>query len=85
MSIETLTNEERLKLKRIIDDGVKIKQECADLMGGLKDAAKALAEELNLKPAIINKAINAAFKANLDETKQAVDDVEEVLTLTGHR
>jgi NH3-dependent NAD+ synthetase len=85
MSIETLSNEEKAKIKQLIDNGLKVLQEVDDLKGGLKDTVKAIAEELDIKPAILNKAISAAFKANIDAAKEEVDDVEEILVVAGRR
>lgn len=79
----TLTPEDAKKLKRVIDEGLKITQEVEDLKGGFKDTVKAVAEELGLKPAVINKAIRVAFKASLEAEKENVNEVEEVLALVG--
>ena len=79
----TLTAEDAKKLKRIIYEGLKITQEVEDLKGSFKDTVKAVAEELNLKPAVINKAIRYAYKASLESEKEAVNEVEEVLAAVG--
>jgi hypothetical protein len=79
MTTPTLSLEDTKKLKRVIDDGLKIMQEVSDLKGGFKDVA----EELSLKPALINRAITAAFKASLEEDKAAMDEVEEILAAVG--
>lgn len=78
-----LTAEDSKKLKRVIDEGLKITQEVEDLKGSFKDVVKAVAEELNLKPASINKAIRVAFKASLESEKEGVNDVEEILAAVG--
>jgi len=85
MTIDALTQEEKSKLKTTIDTGLKVLQEIDDLKGGLSDTVKAVAEELNIKAPLINKALRAAFKANIDEEKDAVSDVEEILVLVGRR
>ena len=79
----TLTPEDTKKLKRIIDEGLKITQEIEDLKGGFKDTVKAVAEELDLKPAVINRAIKVAYKATLEADKDAMNDVEEILAAVG--
>ena len=79
----TLTAEDTKKLKRIIDEGLKITQEIEDLKGGFKDTVKAVAEELDLKPAVINRAIKVAYKATLEADKDAMNDVEEILAAVG--
>jgi hypothetical protein len=79
----TLTAEDAKKLKRVIDEGLKITQEVEDLKGGFREVVKAVAEELNLKPAAISKAIRAAHKASLEADKEAVNEVEEILAAVG--
>lgn len=79
----TLTPEDAKKLKRIIDEGLKIAQEIEDIKGGFRDTVKAVAEELGLKPAAISKAIRVAHKASLEAEKDAVNETEELLALVG--
>lgn len=79
----TLSNEDVKKLKRVIDEGVKIQQEVADLKLGLKDTVKAVADEIGVKPKLINKAIRTAFKESLDDEKEEVSELEELLASIG--
>ena len=51
------------KLKRIISEGIQVTQEIETLREGLRDTVKAIAEEINIKPATLNKAIKIAHKA----------------------
>jgi hypothetical protein len=83
MSNNTLTPEDTKKLKRVIDEGLKLTQDVKDMKEGFKDVVKAVAEELQLKPQIINRAIAAAFKASLEEDKEAMNEVEEILAAVG--
>jgi hypothetical protein len=83
LSTPTLSQEDTKKLKRTIDEGLKITQEVKDLKDGFKDVVKAVAEELQIKPALITRAIGAAFKASLEEDKEAMNDVEEILAAVG--
>ena len=62
MSARTYGPEEQAKLKRIVDEGSNVLQEIEDLNAGLKDTVKAVSEELEVKPALINKAIKIAHK-----------------------
>ena len=48
---------EQAKIKQIISEGVTVMQEIEDLNEGLSDTIKAVAEELEVKPSIIKKAI----------------------------
>lgn len=85
MALEALSSEDKAKLKHVIEEGLKVTQEIEDLRGGLKDTVKAVADELNIKPAVLNKAIRAAFKSSIDEEKETIDEVEEVLHHVGRR
>ena len=81
--IPNLSQEDTKKLKRVIDEGLKITQEVEDLKAGFKDVVKAVAEELQMKPADLNKAIRVAFKASLESEKEGVNAVEEILAAVG--
>ena len=83
MSLENITSEEKAKLKQLVDEGCSVLQEVDDLKGGLRDTVKAIAEELDIKPSVLNKAISIAHKARLQEAKQDFDDVETVLETVG--
>lgn len=84
MSLDSgLSPEETAKLKQLVDEGCSVLQEVDDLKGGLRDTVKAIAEELDIKPAVLNKAISIAHKAKLQEAKKDFDDVETVLETVG--
>lgn len=83
MNITGLTSEDKAKLKHVVEEGMKVTQEVEDLKGALSDTVKAVAEELGIKPSAINKAIRAAFKANIVEAREEMDNVEEILNVAG--
>ncbi len=83
MAIDAINPEEKAKLIQLVDEGCSVLQEVDDLKGGLKDTVKAIAEELDIKPAVLNKAISIAHKARLQEAKQDFEDVETVLQTVG--
>lgn len=64
---------EKQKLIQLIREGSQVMGEIDDLKGGLRDTVKAVAEELELKPAIISKAITVAHK---DSYKNVADDMD---------
>lgn len=82
-SSNSLSESEKGKIKRYVDEYVQIQQECDDLKGGIKDAGKVLAEELGIKPAELNKACRSAYKQTLAEEKEKLDVVEELLVAAG--
>lgn len=83
-TLSGLSPDDKKRLDDTMDAGLRIKQEVADLNGGLKDTVKAVAEELNVKPALIMKAISVAFKGKQAEEKEANDTVQDILDVTGH-
>jgi hypothetical protein len=82
---ETLSANDRIKLNQFMDAAMKIFQETDDLKAGLKDSAKAIAEEFGWKPATLLKAARVAYKASADEEKETFDTVEEILEITNRR
>ena len=74
---------EKTKLVSLINEGVKIHQEVEDLKEGLKDTVNAIAEELEIKPAVLNKAIRTAFKHDLDDQLADFSELEAVLEVVG--
>ena len=79
--MKTLNTEEQAKVKHVIESGIKVKQEVKDLSEGLRDTVKAVAEELQIKPALLTKAISVAFKESLEAEKQDIEELEELLAV----
>jgi hypothetical protein len=74
--------EEKAKLERLITEGGNVLREVEDLTEGLKETVKAVAEELQIKPSVINKAIKIAHKDNWKDHEQEWTDVEMILGVT---
>ena len=55
MSDRVYGQDEKQKLERLVNEGAQVMQEVEDLNTGLKDTVKAVAEELNIKPATNNQ------------------------------
>ena len=83
MSIDNLSSEDKAKLTQLVDEGMQVLQELDDLKGGLRDTIKSIADEMDIKPSVLNKAISLAHKAKLSEARQEFEDVEQVLTTVG--
>lgn len=78
MTARMFSGEQKAKLTQIINEGVSVLQEIEDLNAGLTDTVKAIAEEMEIKPAILKRAIKIAQKSKLSETN---DDHEELNTI----
>jgi len=83
MSDRTYGPEEKAKLERLVNEGVTVLQEIEDLQAGLKDTVKAVAEELDIKPAMINKAIKIAQKGDWSRVAEEFDDLETLVVTVG--
>jgi predicted regulator of amino acid metabolism with ACT domain len=75
---------ERAKIKQIVAEGVTVMQEISDLTEGLNDTIKAVAEELDVKPSVIRKAIRIAQKDTWDQVFREFDDLETIVDISGH-
>lgn len=84
MSSRTYGAEEKSKLERLINEGVTVMQEVEDLNMGLKETVKAVAEELDIKPSLINKAIKIAKNRDWDNHVDAYDDLETLIATLGY-
>jgi uncharacterized protein YpuA (DUF1002 family) len=71
------------RLKQLINEGLAVTQEIQDLREGLRDTVKTVAQELDIKPATLNKAIRIAFKAELQKSRDDFDELEDILTNVG--
>jgi hypothetical protein len=63
METKTFNGDQKIKLIQIINEGMQVTQEIETLTGGLNDTIKAVAEELEIKPGVLKKAIKIAHKA----------------------
>ena len=62
---------------------MQIMHEVETLNGGLNDTIKAVAEEMEIKPAILKKAIKLAHKAEFGREQQDHELLETILTTVG--
>ena len=83
MSTRMYGPEEKAKLERLINEGQNILREVEDLKEGLRETVKAVAEELEVKPAILKKAIKLAHKATFGQEKQDHETLETILETVG--
>ena len=79
----TFTLDQKTKLTQIINEGMSVMQEIDDLNGGLSDTIKAVAEEMEIKPSVLKKAIRVAHKMELGKSKQEQELLENILTTVG--
>jgi DNA-binding MarR family transcriptional regulator len=83
MSSRSFTGDAKIKLSQIINEGIQVMAEVETLNAGLSETIKAVAEELEIKPAILKKAIRIASKSKLIETNRDHDDLVTILETVG--
>ena len=83
MDNRNFSAEQKLKLTQIINEGMQVMHEIETLNGGLSDTIKAVAEELEIKPNILKKAIRIAHKAEFGKEQQDHSLLETILTTVG--
>jgi len=83
MDSHTFTIEQKAKLGRLIDEGMQVMHEVETLNEGLSDTIKAIAEEMEIKPSILKKAIRLAHKAKFGQEQQDHELLETILTTVG--
>ena len=77
------SSEEKAKLTQLINEGLSVLQEVDDLNGGLDDTVKAIAEEMQIKPAVLKKAIKTAYKADFARHSEDLAELENILATVG--
>jgi hypothetical protein len=82
MSGRSYGAEEKAKLERLINEGSTVLREVEDLTEGLKETVKAVAEELQIKPSIINRAIKIAHKGDWSAHNEDWAEIEAILDIT---
>lgn len=83
MDQRNFSAEQKAKLTQLINEGMQVMMEVETLNGGLNDTVKAIAEELEIKPAVLKRAIKVAYKAEFGKAQQDHELLETILTTVG--
>ena len=83
MAVRMYTPEQKNKLTQLFTESIAVYQEIEDLSEGLSDTIKAVAEELEIKPALLKKAIKIAQKSKFTEITEDNDTVADLLETVG--
>jgi uncharacterized protein (UPF0335 family) len=83
MAFDTLSSNDKVRINQFFEAGMKTLQEIEDLKESLKDTAKGIAEEFDVKPALLMRALTAARKANIAEQRDEMTAVETLLEAVG--
>jgi hypothetical protein len=77
------SNDQKLKLTQLINEGMQIMNEVETLNSGLSDTIKAVAEEMNIKSTVLKKAIRTAHKMEFGKTQKEQELLENILVTVG--
>jgi transposase-like protein len=83
MASRMFSSEQKAKLTQLINEGIQVMQEVEDLNAGLSDTVKAVAEELEIKPGILKKAIKVAQKSKFGDTNADHETLTDILETVG--
>ena len=83
MASRMFSGELKAKLTQLVNEGIQVMQEVEDLNAGLSDTIKAVAEELEIKPAILKKAIKIAQKSKFTDTNADHEELTDILETVG--
>ena len=83
MSDLTFNASEKSKLNGLFNEGMRVLNEIETLQAGYNDTVKAIGEELNVKPALLKKAIRIAYKSKLTDTNRDHEDLNTILETVG--
>jgi hypothetical protein len=81
--VKTFSGDQKIKLTQLINEGMAVMHEIDTLQGGLTDTVKAIAEELEVKPSVLKKAIRIAHKASLTQSNQEHEQLNTILETVG--
>lgn len=80
---QVFSGEQKKKLVQIVQDGINVLEEIEALKAGLKDTIEAVAEEMEIRTAVLNKAIKIAHRNNFSEAENDLANIENILKTVG--
>ena len=83
MTAKMFSGDQKIKLTQLVNEGMAVMHEIDTLNGGLTDTIKAIAEELEVKPGVLKKAIRIAHKASLGQTNKDHEELNTILETVG--
>jgi uncharacterized protein YukE len=81
--VKTFNGDQKIKLTQLVNEGMAVMHEIDTLNGGLTDTIKAIAEELEVKPSVLKKAIRVAHQASLTQSNQEHEQLNTILETVG--
>lgn len=82
-NVRHYNSEDVTRLKELVNEGCVVLQEIDDLNESFNDTVKAIAEELDIRPSQLKKAVKIAYKNTLNEERDKFEEVEDILQTVG--
>ena len=84
MAFNKVFNQEEIaRLKKLVQEGDQVLHEVDALNTGLRETVKAIAEEMEVNPSILMKAVKIAHKAKCTDERDNFDELETILEAVG--
>ena len=83
MASRMFSADQKQKLKQLFNESIAVMTEVEDLSAGLSDTIKAVSEELEIKPALLKKAIKIAQKSKLTDANADHEALNDILETVG--
>ena len=77
------SQEQKSKLAQLFTESLNVMREVDDLSSGLADTIKAVAEEMEIRPATLRRAIKIAQKSNFTEVNEDHETIQDILSTVG--
>jgi len=80
---QVFNTDQKKKLEQLFIEGISVMSEVEILNEGLADTIKAIAEEFEIKPGVLKKAVRTAYKVNFQQASDDYDLLETILETVG--
>jgi len=77
------SSEQRSRLTQLVNEGIQVLTEIDDLNTGLNETVRAVAEEMEIKPGVLKRAIRIAAKSRLSEINRDNTELNDILETVG--
>ncbi len=79
----TFDSNQKTKLNHLFNEGISVLHEVDALNTGLNETIKAIAEEMQIKPSVLKKAVRTAYKSKFTDVKDDYELLETILETVG--
>lgn len=74
-----------IRLKELMNQGCQVLEEIEALKEGLNETIKAVAEELDVKPSQLNRALKIVHRQSYAEEEEKFNEIDDILAAAGKK